>query len=121
MLSSATYAKDMLSPFLKTSRRLINVREHRWQDAVLKGLHHLHSHHARPSGRVPVTKVANYKEYKRIGNQFVVLHLNVRTGNPSNSMLEQNFCVEDPGTDRIDSAVLDPDPYKECRSGSRSL
>jgi hypothetical protein len=75
LLSSTTYAKDM-SPFLKTSRRLLNVREHRWQDPVLKGLHHLHSHHARPSGRVPVTEVAIYKEYKRITNSLV-LHLNV--------------------------------------------
>jgi hypothetical protein len=70
-----------MSPFLKTSRRLLSVHEHRWQDAVLKGLHHLHSHHARPSGRVPVIKFANYKEYKRVTNSLM-LHLNVR--NPSN-------------------------------------
>ncbi len=58
-----------MSPFLKTSRRLLTVREHGWQDAVLKGLHHLHSHHARPSGRVPVTIQVKLQRIQK-DNQF---------------------------------------------------
>jgi hypothetical protein len=96
-----------MSPFLKTSRRLLNVREHRWQDAVLKGLHHLHSHHARPSGRVPVTNVANYKEYKSITNSLV-LYLNVRLVQFSFYMYWGRIPVL---WVRILFAVIDPDPY----------